>query len=109
MNTHSVKETLKTTSDGLPKNIPYVKKYDNEGNVVNKHRFYPSPFPNRKMRRFKNEEKSHGKMRLIYLGKGKFVKYISNLQHISAGVDKDGHFLPSRSVQHYLEITPKIS
>lgn len=99
-----------------PKNRPYVKMYGEDGKtVINPiNGFYPSPFPNRKLRRSKVGRKTHGKMTVLPIGMGKFVKYVSYLQYIPEKKilgDLNEFFefevkrvIPARTVQHYKEV-----
>lgn len=79
-------------------NLPYVKKYDTKGNLLNPiTRFYSSEFDNRaKRREHENRTPFHGNGKNFHLTVVKTIKYLRHRQIIKL---KNGE---TKTIEHYL-------
>ena len=82
-------------------NVPYVKKYDKNGNVSNPiNEVYLSKFDNRKARRsFKNEipfKGNTGHINLTVIKESKFIRFIQSILDLkNHRIKRIKHYLPA--------------
>jgi hypothetical protein len=87
-----------------PKNVPYVKRYNKEGDVANPiSAIYEHDFPNRRERREKlNQVRFHGESKNFHLTVVRTVKFHRWRQFIALK-DKKGRYTGEvKTIEHYL-------
>jgi hypothetical protein len=79
-------------------NIPYIKKYDKNGKVLNAFQTYIPEGPNRRERRKSDPKKrfiGNGKnLPLTVIGKYKYIRMIQYIRQKDGSIKRIFHYLP---------------